>query len=157
VSAVGVDELLDQVAAELAPDVDVDDLVLEILHRLIVRRARDLLLGDGKLALMAETSRPPALIPAGEASSKRGEPRFCRRCGLRPSDSGFKTCGDCRRWAREYRRRLRARAAASGRSASDQGVTEPVRSEVELAVAGARGPRAAEIAQGFRDPNALAL
>jgi hypothetical protein len=42
---VGVDELLDQIAADLAPDVD--GLALEVLRRIVTRRTRELLLGVG--------------------------------------------------------------------------------------------------------------
>jgi hypothetical protein len=52
---------------------------------------------------------------------------------------------------------LQAHAASIAATATVNGDAEPTASEVELAAAGARGPRAAEIATGARDANALRL
>jgi hypothetical protein len=142
VTDTGVDELLDQIVAELAPDVD--GLALEVLRRLVIRRTRE-------------------LLAAGDVGDQEHDhndvdvERLCTRCRNRPADPGYRSCTRCRQWAREERRRLRARQRSDAASASENAATgsntQPALPEVELAAAGARGPRAAEIAQGLRNPN----
>jgi hypothetical protein len=155
------DELLDQIADDLAADVDA--LALEVIRRLVIRRARQLVLAGDPMG--AVDGHEPDHDVAGDASSTADAERTCTRCRNRPADDGFKSCTRCRDWAREERRRLRARtsappaASANGRGdgaslASDVDA-RPLLSELEVAASGRRGVRAAEIAAGARDVNAL--
>jgi hypothetical protein len=117
-----VDGVLDQVAAELAPDLDVDELVLEVLRRLLVRRVRELFGAGDPAAAGSVSSTSLALIEAPVE-------RLCTRCRHRPADPGYQTCGPCRQRAMEARRRIRARSrrsSASGGESADGDDGEPV-------------------------------
>jgi hypothetical protein len=166
VTAAAVDELLDRIAAELAPDVD--DLVLEALRRSISRRARDLLgniVTDVDDHAGARVGDDDGLLVADSST------RVCSRCKCRSADPDYQTCGDCRRRVAAYAasRRAARRTPTPGAAASvpdadvgdrGNGNAQPgPRHELELAAAaaGARGPRAQAIALGRSDPNALAV
>jgi hypothetical protein len=143
------DELLDQIADDLAPDVDA--LAHQVLRKLIVRRCRELLHTRGSIDAVDEQT--PNHDVAGEAPSTDDAERLCTRCRNRPADDGYQSCTRCRDWARDERRRLRARTATPT-AASDVDAT-PLLSELEVAASGRRGPLAAEIAAGVIDVNAL--
>jgi hypothetical protein len=144
------DQLLNQIAIQLAAEPDLDDLALEVIRRLVVRRARELL----------DAGEPIGAVDQQEPD--RNADRLCTRCRHRQADAGFKSCTRCRDWARQERRLLRARKRSDTSSATRNGATGGSsgvvpRSEMEMAASGARGPRAAEIVAGARDPNALQL